>query len=312
MSFICPYLSVVSLILIAGLTCIILADPARVESFRGDNDTGEEWYIVNHGDEIQLKCLIDGDPQPEIYIKRNDEILASVHSGLELQFSKRSSCLEDNGTFTCYAKNELNMEIPSAPVYPLKYSPKLNVTATNGEDVILTFTVFSNPPPFSALWSFRQDTQQTPQYITKDIVYISNDNMTTDIRISRIRPDEFGEYSVTVHNTLGSISETFYIIPEGPPERPLNFVVKEELITNSTAVVAWTSSFNGGQLQTFYVFLRQVLTTNWFSANAGTYAINFTIIELIPGTKYEAKMYSSNFHGRSDETEIIPFSTIET
>ncbi|WAR06430.1 HMCN1-like protein, partial [Mya arenaria] len=142
-------------------------NPARVESFRGYNDTNDERYIVDHGDEIQLKCLIDGDPQPEIYIKRNDEILASVHSGLELQFSKRISCLEDIGTFTCFAKNELNLEIPSnktlgvdvkcSPVYPLKYSPKLNVTATNGEDVILTFKVFSNPPPFSAFWSFRQD-----------------------------------------------------------------------------------------------------------------------------------------------------------
>ncbi|WAR06432.1 CNTN6-like protein [Mya arenaria] len=285
---------------------------ARIESFRGYNDTNDERYIVDHGDEIQLKCVINGDPQPEIYIKRNDKILASVLSGLELQMSKISSCLEDIGTFTCNAKNELNLEIPSMPLYPLGYSPKLNVAARSGEDVILTFTVFSNPPPFSALWSFRQDMQQSPQNVTQDIIYISNDNMTTDIRISRIKPDEFGEYSVTVHNTLGSISETFFITPEGPPEKPSHFVVKEELITDTTAVVAWKPSFNGGYLQTFYVLWRQVLTNNWFSADAGTYAINFTITELIPGTKYEAKMYSSNINGKSGESDLITFSTIET
>ncbi|XP_052804107.1 receptor-type tyrosine-protein phosphatase alpha-like [Mya arenaria] len=293
---------------------------ARIESFCGYNDTGEDWFIVNHGDEIQLKCLIKGDPQPEIHIKRNDEILASVHSGLELQLKKKSSCLEDIGTFTCYAKNELNLEQPSyktldvdvkcAPLYPLGYSPKLNVIATSGEDVILTFTVFSNPPPFSALWIFRQDMQHLPRNVTQ--VYVSNDNMTTDIRISRIKPDEFGEYSVTVHNTLGSISETFFIIAEGPPEKPSHFFVKEELITDTTAVVVWTPSFNGGHLQTFHVSWRQVLTNNWFSADAGTYAINFTIIELIPGTKYEAKMYSSNIRGKSGESDLITFSTIET
>ncbi|XP_052803219.1 hemicentin-1-like [Mya arenaria] len=193
---------------------------ARIQRFAALSAT------VNHTEELSFVCDIDSDPPASVSImSTNGTTLHFTRGNNQLRYRKNSSCLDDNGNFTCTSENKHNggspesrnvtVDVRCSPIYPRNYSPETVVKSQIGDQTILNFSIFSNPLPTSVIWTNLSNNMQLHANTSEsDRVFIdtSDDMRSSVVVIKSIEPWDSGNYSVRVKNEFGNLTETFHIV----------------------------------------------------------------------------------------------------
>ncbi|XP_052804066.1 myelin-associated glycoprotein-like isoform X2 [Mya arenaria] len=193
---------------------------ARIQRFAALSAT------VNHTEELSFVCDIDSDPPASVSImSTNGTTLYFTRGNNQLRYRKTSSCLDDNGNFTCTSENKHNggspesrnvtVDVRCSPIYPRNYSPETVIKSQIGDQTILNFSIFSNPLPTSVIWTNLSNNMQLHANTSEsDRVFIetSDDMLSSVVVIKCIEPWDSGNYSVRVKNEFGNLTETFHIV----------------------------------------------------------------------------------------------------
>ncbi|XP_052806407.1 hemicentin-1-like [Mya arenaria] len=191
---------------------------ASIKTFTVLNNT------VNHGDNLTLACDVDSDPPASISIVSPTGARLEYIEGNKLHYSKKSSCLEDIGQFTCVSANKHNhlqpekrnvaVDVRCSPIYPSDFNQITTIESRLGETAVLSFRVFSNPPPIHLTWANLSNSLHNTINTTSSDSKIINtpDNMSSTLIITNLQPWDAGNYFVRVENEIGSKNETFRII----------------------------------------------------------------------------------------------------
>ena len=94
----------------------------------------------------------------------------------------------------------------------------------------------------------------------------------------------------------------------GSPDTPTNLQVYN--ITSTSAIITWTSGFNGGATQTFHLNLNGNDVANTEDLGRGM-MIRYQFMELESTTGYTVSVFSRNGAGTSEYMNIITFTTLD-
>ncbi|XP_052803542.1 hemicentin-1-like isoform X3 [Mya arenaria] len=194
---------------------------ASIETFIAENT------MVSHGNDLTFECCVDSDPPANItMLSPIGSVLIYITGSNQLHYTKKSSCLEDIGLFTCVSANKHNrmqpdirsviVDVKCPPMYPSAYRQSTTIKTIPGEKAILNFSVFSNPPPMFFIWTNSSSNLRIPfDTTTLNRVFINTTyTMSSSLIISSVEPWDYGNYSVMVQNEIGSMIETFLIVED--------------------------------------------------------------------------------------------------
>ncbi|WAQ99129.1 TUTL-like protein [Mya arenaria] len=190
----------------------------------------------------------------------------------------------------------------------------LNVTAGTSSSATLTFNFIAYPRPSASDVTWERHDLQTDHWTvlfnTSDIaITLSQNSLQTNISFIDVKEINFGQYRVNVSNELGSITDTFFLKPEGVPSVPHN-LKSSDRVTESSVNLTWISGFDGGHPQTFVVQFRDISTVIWKKEDVETGHTNHTLFNLKPGTTYEVKVTARNSLGNSASSDTITLTTL--
>ncbi|KAH3811926.1 hypothetical protein DPMN_140344 [Dreissena polymorpha] len=81
------------------------------------------------------------------------------------------------------------------------------------------------------------------------------------------------------------------------------------MVNKSSIAVRWIPGFDGGEDQWFVIGYKKSADVTWTYINVSSPLNQFSIGELVAGTKYDIKMYACNTIGKSDETSVLSVIT---
>ncbi|KAH3813763.1 hypothetical protein DPMN_142231 [Dreissena polymorpha] len=78
------------------------------------------------------------------------------------------------------------------------------------------------------------------------------------------------------------------------PSMPQQLLVVDAMVTERSVTVQWTPGFNAGEDQWFMIGYKHAGDETWTYMNVSSTVSQLSIGELVPGTKYDVKMYAEN------------------
>lgn len=190
------------------------------------------------------------------------------------------------------------------------YSKKFN--APIGQEVTLTVSYAANPPTTNVKWTFKSNNGGSSSNL-QSTFYSSGYAQLGPFSLSSI--SGYGNYTVTLTSSQGTSSQTFQVLPPGPPDSPTNFSVY--FVTHLSIQLQWTGWWDNGCQQYFMVVLRQVNgnlqidsqnVTGYTNSYNSTNTVEF-INNVKPETKYQVTLWSMNALGNSSQSLTLTLTT---
>ncbi|KAJ8038941.1 Hemicentin-1 [Holothuria leucospilota] len=175
-------------------------------------------HIIEHprsvetpnGTFIEMRCNIEGDPQPRVLWYRGEQTVTSNHrtflasNGSLIIFPTMP---EDSGEYKCRAYNEYGMIDSNKAALRIESPPSFlvvpfNTTVAKEEQVLLDCMAYGDPNP-TVTWR-KDNLFVTP---TSGITILSNNSLL----ILAARPSDTGAYTCEAYNTNGAVSVVAYV-----------------------------------------------------------------------------------------------------
>eukprot|EP00088_Acartia_fossae_P053768 TRINITY_DN6136_c0_g1_i2.p1 TRINITY_DN6136_c0_g1~~TRINITY_DN6136_c0_g1_i2.p1 ORF type:complete len:368 (+),score=34.98 TRINITY_DN6136_c0_g1_i2:44-1147(+) len=215
---------------IISLTDIVKADvPLIVRRPPIISDNSTRSVVSYEGQAVELRCYASGYPLPDIYWRRqNNDILptnSSVYKGNILRFE--SIRKEHRGTYYCVATNVVGRGARRNIDVEVEFKPTIKITRKRlGQalqyDKDLECHIEAYPPP-AIKWYKEGVTDAINNNQHYSISHFAFDDEYTDttLRVITVEKKQYGNYSCTAENRLGSASGTVElfetVIPICPP-----------------------------------------------------------------------------------------------
>ncbi|XP_012271352.1 contactin-5 isoform X2 [Orussus abietinus] len=242
---------------------------------------GESSFLVS--------CVAQGKPRPTVsWLKDDEELTAgaslyevsttvteghgsvvTVNSTLSFIGHERPETdkivASDRGRYTCVFENEAK-KVESTMMLKVEHAPIVlhehdKVAYNLRETANVTCRVQAWPKP-EFQWSFGTNSAPLQGSSSEGHYEISTntdnyDVYTSVLRITDIRPSDYGDYSCRVANGQGGIVSTIRLQPKGAPERPTRITATDVGPTHVT--LAWQLGFDGGlSITKYFVSYRKV------------------------------------------------------
>ncbi|CAC5381085.1 unnamed protein product [Mytilus coruscus] len=241
----------------------------------------------------------------------------------------RDSGYQDNGYYKCTVSNGIadsdGVMRQSAEVY-LVVEGKPIFVSDNVEEVYgkylgsisIVVNIFSIPKytelevldgksqPISFGSHFRlieENTSVMDQFLGTEIKVIG---YKITVKIERLTNDNIDKYTFKAKNEFGQSMHMISVLFAGTPEPPLNVTV---VPVENGARIEWTTNFNGGFKQSFFIEYREQEDKRWQKVQTLTSTMNdrmfWTIGNLHEDRSYSFRMFSRNKIGDSNRTDEI-------
>ncbi|XP_056009552.1 contactin-4-like [Ostrea edulis] len=265
---------------------------------------------------FSLTCNVDSYPLSTIKIQNEEteEVIATSSGQDSLVFSETSAKCYQTANYTCIAENYFKATSSSKQRIAITCKPrtsdakpsvKIGIKTNEGLNVSTDFIGYPLP---KLSWTFKRNSTNNGILIPYENITVLQLNVsavrTTYVK-STLTEKEFGNYTVTANSSAGSFEFIFEVIPERKPDPPHSISVNCELAPG-TAVVKWSSSFNGGAPQKFIVSYKSAqgnqINSSVFSNPNGT------IGGLPDGMRYSFQVIAFNDNGETyseEEKECI-------
>ncbi|OPL33168.1 hypothetical protein AM593_03403, partial [Mytilus galloprovincialis] len=194
-----------------------------------------------------LQCAVQSNPPPNIVWTKHESntILHRISNVLQSNLTiDNANCL-DTGS-----PRRHNSDSDGVSQNP--------IVLAIGENLTISQHIIAFPIGISS-WTFKRD-ENSPETTVYSTSNCSTYNVTNHhICFSRLNltATNFGLYSVIIVNDVGKATFTYNVIPEGPPEPPINILVACEI---TSMIVSWRPGFDGGSQQSFRVIWLNIKT----------------------------------------------------
>ncbi|CAC5360970.1 unnamed protein product [Mytilus coruscus] len=271
-------------------------------------------FTVRENTTVILSCKFEGNPAPQNTWEKNNVIISPVqeNNGLSMYTIQPALC-EDNGNYSCVSNNSLGMSYAQQSLY-VTCSPRLNfqvdqpntkIGLPKGADLSLTVYLLAYPKPTSYVWIFN-DTNGNKSKIASNLNTYESFKHVTELSKENLTQYDFGDYILKVDNTYGSTSQTYHVVPQGPPDATTILNVTCDV---NTAILFWRISFNGGETQHFSIFIHKkgnemyIYDTGITDGNDED--VKYARMKLSAG-EYMFTVYGKNNYGHNNSTESKP------
>ncbi|CAN7982436.1 unnamed protein product, partial [Ixodes hexagonus] len=281
-----------------------------------------KYAMVGPGENASFECVVDANPLTEDVIRwrrlgfdmrrRTRVVLEKGRSYLTVyNVSER-----DKGAFECVAHNGLGEEFVRSTLLIVKFkavmhSPRealTTVAADVGRSLRLSCSA-DGAPKVTFVWTLEDSViAETATGGHRHAIHSEQLDVLrweSVLVVKYVHAQDYGQYSCTARNELGSDSARFRVRPRGKPDPPEGVRVLNT--THTSVLLSWTAGFNGGLDQQFRIRFRR---TEDEATNAYDYTdlipgeVSLYLIGgLEPGTEYAFSVLGRNALGESDYSE---------
>ncbi|KAK0069173.1 hypothetical protein Bpfe_001355, partial [Biomphalaria pfeifferi] len=156
--------------------------------------------VIEKGNYAQLYCKADGNPEPNISIVKDNEIIAQNSSGYILFLNKSMSC-KDGGNYICQANNGIDLNIYKKQVIlfvrcPLQFSSDNNLknfSLQEGNTFFYNFTIYGYPDPDKfTISKFNQGKNNVEVTMSS----LETPFLSIELKIARLTHTDFDNYTL--------------------------------------------------------------------------------------------------------------------
>lgn len=269
--------------------------------------------VVKEGETIAISCEATGDPMPVITWKRpNHEKPQKMREDNKIMISEANR--SHAGSYECIANNSMGIFTSAIIRVQVLYAPEVRVPsvwihAGEGTNVNISCMVRGEPVP-SVMWK-KGDGQ----------VIHSNDHFRLKtmehqhiLQIHHLKQEDFGRYECIASNSLSSATENIHII--GTPQVPL-FTSKPHGSQGTKYTISWVVKSHTPVDEYSLMYRKKSSTDEWLTKtipateerDGEMHTQMFQLLDLFPGTTYEAVVTARNKFGWSKQSEALFFTT---
>ncbi|XP_053373002.1 nephrin-like, partial [Mercenaria mercenaria] len=199
---------------------------------------GQTLVTVNeHGVDIKITCEVDSNPASTIKITFGGEILQEQTNIMALSYTLNDVTCLQAGVYTCEGYNEYGQPSIMNVTLFVRCSPrplhqfKRNITSILHTPVTLSFTTLAYPEPGPSGFSWHKEdgVRWTPLLSNTDLK-ISSSGLQTNLSLLNVSQTDYGQYRVTVVNSLGSFAQYMYLKHE-------EITTQSQILTNRESTV---------------------------------------------------------------------------
>ncbi|XP_060580181.1 nephrin-like [Ruditapes philippinarum] len=296
--------------------------PSEINTFTISTVSSGRTFEVNRTQNPSFECIVEANPTSDLKIMSpwGDYIVEVSNSNIA-HHTLHNASFKDAGEYICTGRNNYTRGSPlqSKLILIVKSRPRPSSGETNvikvatvlNVDVTLLFTAWNYlDEPNKTMFSWFKENVAIPNNDNKYIIH-SND-FQTNITIMNTTQQDYGLYKVNVENSVGLYTHYYELKATDKPERPRDFRVINNTITDTSVPLAWSPGFNGGFPQTFVIIYKIKHDSLWLNKSIqdkGDMNMNYTLNDLRSIQEYEIEMFAKNIEGNSIHTERLYFKT---
>lgn len=206
--------------------------------------------FVNETETVVLSREIISNPLSNVSWYNGTQLLQFNSSVKISNFTIRKAMCTDTRNFTIVASNIIQLNVTSqiellVNCRPRVNDPNITLGVTDATGIEFSTTVIAFPKPQYSL-EYENGTKNKKMISSLKVNAVNM--FTLHFNQTLIEQEDFGTYYLHITNALGNTTVLVNVIPERTPDRPRNVQVVCEV---TSALVQWTSSFNGGNPQSF-------------------------------------------------------------
>ncbi|GFT02554.1 nephrin [Nephila pilipes] len=282
---------------------------------------------LGEGENATFECAAIGNPMRSDVIKWRREGFDMVHKSHEkLEWGRAYLTIvnvsrQDSGVFECVAFNGIGSEAVAKAQLIVKFKPESylpkrqqKVASDRGETSLLRCLAIGAPiVKFSWSNSSGSNITESPSSTKYSTRTSQIDTVTWEnvLYINNVMEEDFGFYTCTGSNEMGSDSIQVLLKRRGKPDSPEDFQAQN--VTSDRVLLSWSPGFDGGSPQFFRIRYmvkgsEEIATVDVLPTNASV----FMITGLEPGTEYSFALMAWNVYGESGytENEVVAQTTV--
>ncbi|XP_043450275.1 myosin light chain kinase, smooth muscle isoform X1 [Prionailurus bengalensis] len=193
---------------------------------------------VIEGQDFVLQCSVQGIPVPQITWLLNEQPIQYAHSSCEAGVAElhiQDALPEDDGIYTCLAKNTLGQvscsarvtvhekksdrksgyllpAAPSKPVAPLFLQGLSDLKVMDGSQVTMTVQVSGNPPPEVIWFHNGNEIQESEDF------HFEQRGTWHSLCIQEVFPEDTGTYTCEAWNSAGEVRTQAVLMVQEPQD----------------------------------------------------------------------------------------------
>ncbi|EEC18289.1 nephrin, putative, partial [Ixodes scapularis] len=280
-----------------------------------------KYAMVGTGENASFECVVDANPLTEDVIRWRRQGF-DMRRRTRVVLEKGRSYLTvynvsdlDKGAFECVAHNGLGEEFVRSTLLIVKFKavmhsprePLTTVAADVGRSLRLSCSA-DGAPKVTFVWTVEDAViAETATGGHRHAIHVEQLDVLrweSVLVVKYVHAQDYGQYSCTARNELGSDSARFRVRPRGKPDPPESIRVLNA--THTSVLLSWTAGFNGGLDQQFRIRFRRTEDetnaydyTDLIPEDVSLYLIG----GLEPGTEYAFSVLGRNALGESEYSE---------
>eukprot|EP00092_Neocalanus_flemingeri_P087809 GFUD01110874.1.p1 GENE.GFUD01110874.1~~GFUD01110874.1.p1 ORF type:complete len:497 (+),score=131.98 GFUD01110874.1:127-1617(+) len=276
----------------------------------------DEPEVINAkpGDDVTLSCTAVGHPAPSLSWTREGKQMPDGEESIEGEkMTLVNVSPEHAGTYKCTASNGNGNPVSNRIIVNIEYKPEIEleevfVHTQNGNKVEIVCTVHGSPPP-TVEWT------RNGEVIKKDVKHLTTQHVGShhSLVIQSVRPADYGSYSCSAGNRLGSAQAVMQISGKASPA---HFKSNPAGTEESSYLLEW-SSMSYTPITEFHLETRQVGSEVWRKYSVSPHpdqevyhsAGKQYLTNLQMATTYQARVKSRNKEGMSEWSSLFIFAT---
>ncbi|XP_060586233.1 hemicentin-1-like [Ruditapes philippinarum] len=296
--------------------------PSEIKQFTISTVGSGRTFVVNENQNLPFECFAEANPTSDLKIMSpmGDYIIEVSQSNIARHILRNAS-FQDAGEYICSGRNNYTRGTPSQKklILIVKSRPRpssgdtsaMKVATVLNVDVTLLFKAWNYlDEPNKTMFSWFKENVSIPNNDNKYTVH-SND-LQTNITIRNTTQQDLGFYKVNVENSAGVYTHYYELKATDKPERPRDFRVINDSVTDTSVTLAWSPGFNGGFQQTFVIIYKMMQEHVWLNKSIkdnGDIFMIYTLNDLSSLQVYAIEMFAKNMEGNSFHTERLHFKT---
>ncbi|PVD27511.1 hypothetical protein C0Q70_12673 [Pomacea canaliculata] len=272
--------------------------------------------VALENDPVTLNCRVSSMPPSTIQIYNGSTLISAMTSTLQAKYSWQNAKCLDSGMYTCRADNGVGPLVSVMAELRVHCVPRLDprvfklpfVAANLGDTAVIHIPVIGEPTPSFQWYRVHGGVPGEPlaakdQRGQSDKFFVSTPSSST-LTIQNVQVADYGDYLVTMGNTIGTSNYTFSVVPKSAPYRASHLTARP--IDAHAVEVTWSPGFNGGARQQFSLEYLKDGTNGWRALALDptiddmTTSLSVNVSDLNPATAYTFRIRSRNTYGYSD------------